>query len=87
MDYIIFMDDDEYPMAVTKTDNSALWSGQHVIEAHVDALRFADITNGYHCGYISPIPSIEFDNILSEEVFKAIDDKYSVSYMEGTDEF
>lgn len=71
MDYIIFMDDDEYPMAVTKTDNSALWSGQHVIEAHVDALRFADITNGYHCGYISPIPSIEFDNILSEEVFKS----------------
>lgn len=70
MDYIIFMDDDEYPMAVTKTDNSALWSGQHVIESHVDALRFADITNGYHCGYISPIPSIEFDNILSEEVFK-----------------
>lgn len=70
MDYIIFMDDDEYPMAVTKTDNSALWSGQHVIEAHVEALRFADITNGYHCGYISPIPSIEFDNILSEEVFK-----------------
>lgn len=70
MDYIIFMDDDEYPMAVTRTDNSALWSGQHVIESHVDALRFADITNGYHCGYISPIPNIEFDNILSEEVFK-----------------
>jgi len=70
MDYIIFMDDDEYPMAVTRTDNSALWSGQHVIEAHVEALKFADITNGYHCGYISPIPSIEFDNILSEDVFK-----------------
>lgn len=72
MDYIIFMDDDEYPMAVTKNanDGSTLWSGQHVIESHVNALKFADVTNGYHCGYISPIPSIEFDNILSEDKFK-----------------
>lgn len=71
MDYIIFMDDDEYPMAVTSNNNgSTLWSGQHVIESHINALKFADVTNGYHCGYISPIPSIEFDNILSEETFK-----------------
>lgn len=71
MDYIIFMDDDEYPMAVTSNNNgSTLWSGQHVIESHIHALKFADVTNGYHCGYISPIPSIEFDNILSEDTFK-----------------
>jgi len=71
MDYIIFMDDDEYPMAVTSNNNgSTLWSGQHVIESHINALKFADVTNGYHCGYISPIPSIDFDNILSEETFK-----------------
>lgn len=70
MDYIIFMDDDEYPMAVTANDGSILWSGQHVIESHVNALKFADVTNGYHCGYISPIPTIEFDNILSEDIFK-----------------
>ncbi|MBP3284133.1 MAG: hypothetical protein J6M02_01360 [Clostridia bacterium] len=70
MDYILFMDDDEYPMAVTANDGSTLWSGQHVIESHINALKFADVTNGYHCGYISPIPSIEFDNILSEETFK-----------------
>ena len=70
MDYIIFMDDDEYPMAVTRTDNSALWSGQHVIESHVENLKYADVTNGYHCGYISPIPSIEFDNILPENIYK-----------------
>ena len=25
---------------------------------------------GYHCGYITPIPHIEFDHILSEEDFK-----------------
>ena len=27
------------------------------------------MTNGYHCGYISPIPYLEFDHILSEEDF------------------
>lgn len=70
MDYIIFMDDDEYPMAVTANNGSTLWSGQHVIESHISALKFSDVTNGYHCGYISPIPSIEFDNILSEDTFK-----------------
>jgi len=70
MDYIIFMDDDEYPMAVTANNGSTLWSGQHVIESHINALKFADVTNGYHCGYISPIPSIDFDNILSEDTFK-----------------
>ncbi len=70
MDMLIFMDDDEYPMAVTKSNESSLWSGQHVIEEHVKQLRFADVTNGYHCGYISPIPSIEFDNIVTEDCFK-----------------
>ena len=60
LDCLIFFDDDEYPMAVTSSDSAgvALWSGQHVIEAHVKYLRFADVTNGYHCGYISPLPSL-----------------------------
>ena len=71
MDAIIFMDDDEYPMAVTSLpDGSTLWSGQHVIEEHIRQLRFSDVTNGYHCGYISPIPSFNFDNILTEDCFK-----------------
>lgn len=29
------------------------------------------MTNGYHCGYISPIPYLEFDHILSEQDFRA----------------
>jgi len=70
VDYLIFMDDDEYPMAVTQSGDGALWSGQHVIESHVKYLQFADITNGYHCGYISPLPCIEFDDIVDEPVFR-----------------
>lgn len=70
IDYLLFLDDDEYPMAVTRSKESALWSGQHAIEAHVRYLKFSDVTNGYHCGYISPIPYIEFDNIVSEDDFR-----------------
>ena len=72
LDCLIFFDDDEYPMAVTSSDSAgvALWSGQHVIEAHVKYLRFADVTNGYHCGYISPLPSLELDGILDENTFR-----------------
>ena len=29
----------------------------------------ADITHGSHCGYISPIPYLEFDDTMSEEDF------------------
>ena len=59
-------------MAVTSSDSAgvALWSGQHVIEAHVKYLRFADVTNGYHCGYISPLPSLELDGILDADTFR-----------------
>ena len=72
MDYLIFFDDDEYPMAVTNSNSSgvALWSGQQVIEAHVKYLQFSDITNGYHCGYVSPLPSLDMDGILDGETFR-----------------
>ena len=71
MDQLLFLDDDEYPLAVTESKNYLLWSGQHVLESHIEYLRNADMTNGYHCGYISPIPYLEFDHILSEQDFKA----------------
>ena len=40
-------------------------------------------------GMFTYIPNevVESGNENAEEVFKAIDDKYSVSYMDGTDEF
>lgn len=70
MDYLIFIDDDEYPLAVTNTHGTPLWSGQDLFCGHLEYLVDADITNGYHCGYISPIPQIEFNNTLSEDDFK-----------------
>lgn len=70
MDYLLFLDDDEYPLAVTKNVDTALWSGQHVLKTHLENIKSADITYGYHCGYISPIPSVEYSEILNEEYFR-----------------
>lgn len=70
MDYLVFLDDDEYPVAVTNTRSSAIWGGQHVLATHLQNIEQADITNGYHCGYVSPIPYIEFNDILTEQDFR-----------------
>ena len=70
MDYLLFLDDDEYPVAVTKTKNTAVWGGQHVLSKHLEYLNEADITYGRHCGYISPIPFIEYNNLMTELDFR-----------------
>lgn len=70
MDYLLFLDDDEYPIAVTNTRSAAVWGGQHVLNTHLKYIKNADVTNGYHCGYISPIPQIAFNDTLKEEDFK-----------------
>ena len=71
MDYLIFLDDDEYPMAATKTRQSVIWGGQHVLTTHLKHITQADITHGHHCGYISPIPFMEFDDTMSETDFRS----------------
>jgi len=71
MDYLIFLDDDEYPMAVTNTHQTAIWSGQHVLLNHLNYIREADITHGHHCGYISPIPYLEYNEVMNEVDFRA----------------
>lgn len=70
MDYLLFLDDDEYPLAVTKAGDVALWSGQHLLASHLRHIQDADITNGYHCGYISPIPYIRFNEKMTEADFR-----------------
>lgn len=69
MDYLIFMDDDEYPMAVTNTRNTTIWGGQHILLDHLNYITQADITHGHHCGYVSPIPYMEFNDTMKEEDF------------------
>jgi len=77
MDCLLFLDDDEYPMAVTHSLSSDLWSGQHVLSEHLSAIADADITAGYHCGYISPIPYLEFTDTMPEETFHCFIDAIS----------
>lgn len=71
MDYLVFLDDDEYPMAVTNTRTTAIWGGQHVLLNHLKNIAQADITHGHHCGYISPIPYIEFNDTMTEADFRS----------------
>jgi len=70
LDYLVFLDDNEYPMAVTNTRSTAVWGGQHVLNTHLKNIRNADITHGHHCGYISPIPYIEFNETMTENDFR-----------------
>lgn len=71
MDRLIFLDDDEYPLAVMKNNYGNLtWMGQSVVGTHLKYSVDADITHGHHCGYISPIPFIKFNDTLSEFDFK-----------------
>lgn len=71
MDKLIFLDDDEYPMAVFRDQHSFVsWAGQSVVGTHLKHNDNADITHGYHCGYISPIPSLIFNETLTETHFK-----------------
>jgi len=70
MDYLIYLDDDEYPLAVTNTKNTAIWGGQHVLTTHLRNISQADITHGHHCGYISPIPHLKFNETMTENDFR-----------------
>jgi hypothetical protein len=47
-----------------------LWSGQHVLLSHLLEIPNADYTNGYHCGYISPIPQLNFTDRFTEVDFR-----------------
>lgn len=72
MDRLLFIDDDEYPLAVVKNSSGRLsWMGQSILDTHIKFGESADITHGYHCGYISPIPKIDFDEVLSERDFRS----------------
>ncbi|MBK9153985.1 MAG: hypothetical protein IPM25_07170 [Chloracidobacterium sp.] len=72
MDSLLFIDDDEYPLAVfDNRPNNLMWMGQSILGTHLRYSDKADITHGHHCGYISPIPRFEFNNLLTESDFRA----------------
>ncbi|MGE4282727.1 MAG: hypothetical protein AB7G87_03310 [Clostridia bacterium] len=70
MDYLIFLDDDEYPIATIKINDSIVWKGQEILSTHINNIKYADMTHGHHCGYISPIPHLDFNDKLSEDEFR-----------------
>lgn len=70
MDYLLFWDDDEYPVAVVKENDNLQWIPQDNILKHLEHIDDVDITIGYHCGYISPIPYVELEEEISEDDFK-----------------
>ncbi|MCC6460722.1 MAG: hypothetical protein IT260_09660 [Saprospiraceae bacterium] len=67
MDKLLFIDDDEYPVAALKNaSGKCYWMGQSVVGTHLKYNDDAHITHGRHCGYISPIPFIRFNDVLTE---------------------
>lgn len=69
-DYLLFLDDDEYPVAVSKDTGGLVWRGQRVLATHLESIPASDITYGYHCGYISPIPYVRYNKVLTENDFR-----------------
>ena len=72
MDYLLFWDDDEYPVATLKDNGKNIWLKQDNILKHLEFMKKenADVTIGYHCGYISPIPYIDFNEKFTEQDLK-----------------
>lgn len=73
IDYLLFWDDDEYPVACMKNENGKIeWKKQNNVIDHIKYMEKenANITRAYHCGYISPIPYIEASEEVSEEDLK-----------------
>ncbi|MCI8620817.1 MAG: hypothetical protein HFJ50_03225 [Clostridia bacterium] len=72
IDYLLFWDDDEYPYACIKGQNSEIiWEKQNNLVEHLNVIKYSDVTIGHRCGNMSPVPYIEFgeDNI-KEQKFK-----------------
>lgn len=71
MDYLLFWDDDEYPVAcIRNEDGEVIWREQDNIIKHLEVIQDADVSIGYHCGYISPIPYMELNQEIEENAFK-----------------
>lgn len=69
IDYLLFWDDDEYPIAVFQNNDKTLsWKKQNNVMEHIKNIENANITIGYHCGYVSPIPNIDLEQKIVEEI-------------------
>ena len=70
MDYLLFWDDDEYPLAAIREQDKVIWKKQPTILEHLKGIENSDITCGYRCGVMSPIPYIKYNNEFKEDEYK-----------------
>ena len=70
IDYLFFWDDDEYPLAALKEGKNIKWMKQKNILEHLKNIKNTDITYGYRCGMINPLPAIKYNEIITEEIYK-----------------
>jgi hypothetical protein len=70
MDYILFWDDDEYPVANVLEDDQLLWIKQKNILEHVKNIKNTDVSMGYRCGMMNPVPYIQYTDEIKEEDYK-----------------
>ena len=70
MDYLLFWDDDEYPLAAIRNGDEIKWIKQKNVLQHIKNIENVDITYGHRCGMISPLPYVKYNKKLTEEVYK-----------------
>ncbi|MBR2744797.1 MAG: hypothetical protein IKE01_05865 [Clostridia bacterium] len=70
IDYLLFWDDDEYPVSCIEKNEELHWQQENNILTHLNNIENAHITFGHRCGYMSPIPPIEFGKTISEDDFR-----------------
>lgn len=70
MNYILFWDDDEYPVANIAENDEILWIKQKNIYEHIKYIKNADVTVGYRCGMMNPIPYIQYTDVIKESDYK-----------------
>ena len=70
IDYLLFWDDDEYPLACLKEGKELEWLKQANVCEHIKHIENADVTFGYRCGFMNPLPYIEYDENIKEEDYK-----------------
>lgn len=71
IDYILFWDDDEYPVAnVINGNNQIEWIKQKNVLQHIKNISSAEVTMGYRCGMMNPVPYIEYTDKITECDYK-----------------
>ena len=70
IDSLLFWDDDEYPLAAIKNKENIKWIKQKNVLQHIKNIENADITYGYRCGLINPLPYVEYNDIITEDIYK-----------------